>query len=88
MTLFTDEKLFSIEQSFNRQNTRLLAKNSEETNRNGRIVHRKSHPASVMVWAGVCATGRTPLVFVEKGAKINTDIYLNDIMMKEMLSWA
>ncbi|VDO80847.1 unnamed protein product [Heligmosomoides polygyrus] len=41
-----------------------------------------------MVWAGVCATGRTPLVFVERGAKINTDVYLNDILKKEMLPWA
>ena len=30
-----------------------------------------------MVWAGICATGKTPLVFMEKGVKIKFDAYQN-----------
>ena len=37
-----------------------------------------------MVWAGVTSTGeKTPLIFVEEGAKINQHVYLN--MLKEQL---
>ena len=28
-----------------------------------------------MVWAGITATGKTPLIFIEKGVKINQFIY-------------
>ncbi|VDP30250.1 unnamed protein product [Heligmosomoides polygyrus] len=81
MTLFTDKKLFSVEQRFDRRNSRLLAKSSEGAD----TLDRNSHAASLMVWAGVCATGRTRLVFVEKGAKVNTNVYVNNIVMKELL---
>ncbi|KIH45639.1 Kunitz/Bovine pancreatic trypsin inhibitor domain protein, partial [Ancylostoma duodenale] len=40
--------------------------------------------ASVMVWAGVSATGRTLLIFVEKGAKINTEFHLEEVLKKEL----
>ncbi|KIH63782.1 hypothetical protein ANCDUO_05917 [Ancylostoma duodenale] len=41
-----------------------------------------------MVWAGVSATGRTPLIFVEKGAKIIADFYLEEVLKKELLPWS
>ncbi|VDP10871.1 unnamed protein product [Heligmosomoides polygyrus] len=80
-TLFTDKKLFSIEQHFDRRNSRLLAESGEDAD----TVNRNSYAASLMVWAGVCATRWTRLVFVEKGAKVNTNVYLNDIVMKELV---
>uniref|UniRef100_A0A7I4YMI3 HTH_7 domain-containing protein n=1 Tax=Haemonchus contortus TaxID=6289 RepID=A0A7I4YMI3_HAECO len=87
VTLFTDEKLFSVEEKFNPQNTRILATSSHEADGKGRVVFRSHFASSVMVWAGICATGRTPLIFVGKGAKINQDIYINDILEK-VLPWA
>ncbi|GFW48292.1 uncharacterized protein TNCV_1108551 [Trichonephila clavipes] len=33
-----------------------------------------------MVWSGICASGKTPLVFVEQGAKINQKVYRRDII--------
>ncbi|KIH56022.1 hypothetical protein ANCDUO_13804 [Ancylostoma duodenale] len=45
-------------------------------------------PATVVVWAGVSATGRTPLIFVEKGAKINADFYLEEVLKKDLLPWS
>ena len=37
--------------------------------------NRKMIPLSVMVWAGVSAAGRTPLIFVPTGVKINSKTY-------------
>ena len=38
------------------------------------------HPQSVMVWAGICASGKTPLVFVDPWVKINKNYYLTGIV--------
>uniref|UniRef100_A0A914E786 Uncharacterized protein n=1 Tax=Acrobeloides nanus TaxID=290746 RepID=A0A914E786_9BILA len=48
--VFTDEKLFTVEQAFNRQNSRILAKSIEEVNKNGRQVSRDAHPLQVMIF--------------------------------------
>ncbi|EPB75146.1 hypothetical protein ANCCEY_05772 [Ancylostoma ceylanicum] len=40
-----------------------------------------------MVWASVSATSRTPLIFVEKGTKINEGFYLEEVL-KELLPWS
>ncbi|EYC06502.1 hypothetical protein Y032_0075g928 [Ancylostoma ceylanicum] len=87
-TLFSDEKLFTVERCINRQNSRVLAHNPEEAREAGSTVTRNLHAASVMVWAGVSATGRTPLVFVEDGVKINADVYVDKILKKHVLPWS
>jgi len=83
--LFTDEKLFTVEQAHNHQNDRYW---SAEVPGTSAIVERRQNPASVMVWAGICATGKTPLVFVEQGVKINQDVYRRDILEAVVLPWA
>lgn len=40
-----------------------------------------------MVWAGVSASGCTPLVFVPKGVKINTVAYVDGILKPHLLPW-
>ena len=40
-----------------------------------RYVPRLQKPLSVMVWAGISASGRTPLVFVPSGVKFNASTY-------------
>lgn len=35
-----------------------------------------------MVWAGVCATGKTKLVFIDKGVRINAPYYQGEILKK------
>lgn len=86
--LFTDEKLFTVEQAFNKQNCRILAQSTEEASKKGRYVSRRGHALSVMVWAGITANGKTPLVFVPKGVKINAQTYLDDILKKVVEPWA
>ena len=41
-----------------------------------------------MVWGGICASGKTPLVFVEKEVKINQEVYRRDILEAVVLPWA
>ena len=47
--LFSDEKIFSVEQCFNRQNDRVLSKNVSSISEELRNVRRTQNPASVMV---------------------------------------
>jgi hypothetical protein len=41
-----------------------------------------------MVWAGITATGKTPLVFVERGVKINAQVYQERILRDVLHPWA
>jgi len=83
--LFTDEKIFTIEAFHNHQNDRLWAKDSPLSDH---IVTHSQHPKSLMVWAGICATGKTPLIFVNPGVKINKEYYLNEILQRVVQPWA
>lgn len=86
--LFTDEKLFTVEQAHNRQNHRqLLPINTARSDR-FKTVARSHHPASVMVWGGICATGKTPLVFLQKGLKENAKVYQQTILTEVLHPWA
>jgi inhibitor of nuclear factor kappa-B kinase subunit alpha len=83
--LFSDEKLFTIEQNHNRQNDRIWSQ--EEPSIQDRVVARSQNPKSVMVWAGITYDGKTPLIFIENGVKINQKTYrtmLND----QLMPWA
>ena len=54
----------------------------------GRRVSRRQNPTSVMVWAAVTTTGRSLLVFVPSGVKLNSQRYISDILEGELLPWA
>ena len=78
--LFTDEKIFTIEDKFNRQNDRVYAHSSKETQEVIGRVERGHHPSSVMVWWGVCYDGTTMLHFCENGVKTAAKNYQDDIL--------
>ena len=44
-------------------------------------------PVSVMVWTIVSKSGRSPLIFVDQGAKINAKCFVDNIL-KPMLEYA
>jgi DNA-binding Lrp family transcriptional regulator len=83
--LWTDEKIFTTEQALNKQNDRILA--SSVAAASGRIVQRTAHPASVMVWGGITSKAKTPLVFVEMGAKVNQVYYREKILDTVVKPW-
>lgn len=86
--VFSDEKLFTIDPVSNRQNDRILAASITDANKKGRIQGRTAHPQSVMVWGGITSTGKTPLVFVDAGVKINKDIYKKTILEDVLKPWS
>ena len=54
----------------------------------GRIVTRCQNLQSVMVWAAVTKTGRSPLLFVPTAVKLNSEQYVSDILESCLLPWA
>ena len=85
--VFSDEKLFNIEQATNKQNDRILAPNSSSIPEKYLYVPRTQKPRSIMVWAGISANSRTPLVFVPEGVKISAITYrqlILDTVVKHM----
>lgn len=83
--IFCDEKIFNVEAVRNRQNDRFLSPGPSSCVPH---VSRCQHPASVMVWAAVSQEGKSPLVFVSRGAKINTKYYVDCILKQALLPWA
>ncbi|PIC20406.1 hypothetical protein B9Z55_025619 [Caenorhabditis nigoni] len=75
-TVFTDEKLFAVEANKNGQNNRILAIDYESAYRKGKILNKTSHPAAVMILGGICSGGKTSLLFVDVGAKVNKEYYV------------
>ena len=83
--LFTDEKIFTVQPYHNSQNHRQLLRKKGLA---AKLVERSLFPRSVMVWAGICANGRTPLVFIDRNVKINAAVYQNDILSAYVHPWA
>lgn len=48
---------------------------------------RRHFPKSVMVWAGITSFGKTPLIFVERGVKINAQVYQQVILRDVVVPW-
>ena len=85
LILFTDEKIFTVEQHHNSQNNlRLLPKGSLHPP----TVSQSHFPSSIMVWAGICATGKTALVFFEKGVKISAKVHQGQTLKGVPEPWA
>lgn len=78
--LFTDEKNFTVEEVFNKQNDKVYARTSEEAKTIVPRVQRGHHPTSVMVWWGVSHKGVTSLHFCEKGVKTGAKVYQQDVL--------
>jgi inhibitor of nuclear factor kappa-B kinase subunit alpha len=86
--VFSDEKPFIIEQFVNKQNDRVYLPQRSAENLNHRLATRNQAPAMVMVWAAVSAESRSPLVFVDRGVKINAEYYRENILEGALKPWA
>ena len=82
--VFTDEKKFDIQQAVNQKNNRVWVSSSTTE---GRIVTRCQNLQSVMVWVAVTTTGRSLLLFVPTGVKLNSEQYISDILEGCLLPW-
>ena len=86
--VFPVEKLFTVEHYVNKQNDRILAMDKESLPPHSFRVSRTQKPTYVMVWAGVTSDGRTPLVFIPQGVKINQMVYRETIIESILKPWA
>lgn len=86
--VFSDESPFVIEQYVNKQNDRIYLPARSTENLNLRMATRKQAPPMVMVWAAVTADGRSPLVFIDRGVKINAQNYRENILEGALKPWA
>ena len=83
--VFSDKKKFDVQHYVNPQNDRVWSRDVEV---GPRKVTRAQGAASIMVWAAVSESGRSPLVFTEQGIKLNQENYRNDILVGSLLPWA
>ena len=79
--LFSDEKLFTIEGTVDNQNDRFYAKSSADIGDSVRTVFHRQNLSPLMVWTAVSKSWKPSLIFVEMGFKINSDCYINDILI-------
>lgn len=78
--VFSDEKLFSVEEKFNRQNTRVYALTVEDIPEDIRTVQRFQSEDKVMIWGAISKKAKFPLFFVDRGIKIDQKFYKENIL--------
>lgn len=83
--LFSDEKLFLLQDSHNQQNDRVYAKRLSDIPRDKLAVERFQNVSKVMVWGGVSRKGKLPLLFIESNVKINTEYYIERVLKNHLL---
>lgn len=86
--LWTDEKVFTVEVAHNSQNHRQLLSPTLKNTLARKIRTRTHFPKSLMVWGGITATSKTPLIFIEKNVKINAQVYQEVIIKKAVIPWS
>ena len=74
------KKIFIVEAQFNLQIDKILAKSADSIPSSINSVYCHQKPASVMVWAAISENWRSPLIFVKEGAKLNTNLHIQDIL--------
>jgi inhibitor of nuclear factor kappa-B kinase subunit alpha len=78
--IFSDEKMWLLQESHNAQNDRIYAVSTREVPQQVRTVQRFQNSSAVMVWGGVSHNGKLPLIFIDKGVKINKEVYRKEIL--------
>ena len=66
-TVWSDEKIFTIEQAHSR-NDRVIGRKVSDIPYERKTVYRRMKPASIMVWAAISKIWKSPLIFVEENS--------------------
>lgn len=70
--MFADNKLFSMKPSYHSPNYRIWS--TKFSGKSSMAQHRQNLK-SVIMWSGICATGKFDLCFTDSGVKNNNDVY-------------
>ncbi len=82
--LWSDEKLFVVDQVLNRRNRRILVPAADI---NLQAAMKSKHPASVMVFGLVASDGNVmPPVFIDAGVKITGPVY-RETILQPVMAW-
>ena len=87
MVLFSDEKIFGIEEKVNAQNDHMYGVVFEDIPENLRTAQRFQSKSSQMVWAGASFEAKFPRVFIEQGAKVDGEYYFHKILDGTVKTW-
>lgn len=82
--LWTDEKLFTIQPVMNKQNNQILAKSRKTIQKKNLRIPKTQKPLSMMVWGGISGHGKTRLIVIPSGVKINSQEYIDRVLKQEM----
>jgi len=84
---FTDEKTFTLATPLNSQNDRVYseARKKKEVPATRLIREREHFSRGIMVSVGVSRIGKTSIVFVEPGAKVNSEYYCDHVLAQGLL---
>ncbi|VDO70927.1 unnamed protein product [Haemonchus placei] len=63
----------------------MIAGSPAEASQHGRIAQRSGHPNPLMVLGAITSNGKTSLIFLEKGVKVDSKTYLKGMLEKELL---
>lgn len=83
--LFSDEKMFLLQDTHNQQNDRVYAVKLAEAPRDKLAVQRFQNVSRVMVWGAVSRNVKLPLLFIEPGVKINTNYYIEHVLKNHLM---
>ena len=79
--LFSDEKIFHLDQTLNRQNDRVYIRKGQKKPLNSTtVVEKRKFPPKIIVWAGIAHNLKTTLFFIEKGSTTNANSYKDNIL--------
>jgi hypothetical protein len=74
--LFSDEKYFSVDGIFNRQNERVYAANRQVADEQGGTKGTSKYPKRIMVWLGACKNGLTKPIVFQPGETMKHENYI------------
>jgi hypothetical protein len=77
--LFSDEKMFDIDEIYKTEKDRSWAVNLAEADKKSAIQQKKPFSQKVMVWLGVCSEGIYPLVIFDEGTVDHTQ-YIEEML--------
>ena len=81
--IFSDKKIFTVDQAHNRRNDRWVGKKGSKA----RPKFKTKHPASIMVLGIVASDGnKCPPIFIKQGVKINAQVY-QKLLRYNVLPW-
>lgn len=83
--IFSDEKFFTMEQHHNAKNNVVYSASFEDIPEHKRTVQRFQSASGLMVWGAVSYRGKLPLVFIDRGVKINSEYYQREVLKATLL---